>query len=100
MHPTTAATKTLSRVAHYRGRPARTYTSRANLGQRPVINVTPVFSRITSEDLPLLQLLQSKFTFEDPKFKYLKKARGNALRWVFAHCEDSAHWRCCLGWAS
>lgn len=53
-----------------------------NVGQRPVINVATVHSKITSNDLALLQVLQSKFTFQDPKFKFLKKFKGGNLHWV------------------
>lgn len=61
---------------------ARSYTTSINVGQRPVINVATVHSKITSNDLALLQALQAKFTFQDPKFKFLKKFRAGNLHWV------------------
>ena len=53
-----------------------------NIGQRPIINVAPVYSKISTIDLALLQLLQSRFTLEDPRYKFLKKHRRESLKWV------------------
>lgn len=64
-------------------RHSRRFASQAiNVGQRPMFDVAPVYSRLTSNNAALLTLLQERFTLQDPRHKYILKHRGPQMRWV------------------